>query len=74
MLVYWDVGGNKIVEEEDREDPAIENLCGSSADDIICISEALQKAIGSKPEALYTLSAEDPGHNVASQRYHECRD
>ena len=64
MLVFWDVDGNTIVEGEDKENPVTENLCGSSADDIISISEALEKALGSKPEALYTLSAEDSGHNV----------
>ena len=64
MLVFWDVDGNTIVEGEDKENPVAENLCGSSSDDIISISEALEKALGSKPEALYTLSVEYSGHNV----------
>ena len=64
MLVFWDVDGNTIVEGEDKENSVTENLCRSSSDDIISISEALEKALGSKPEALYTLSAENSGHNV----------
>ena len=66
MLVFWDVDGNKIVEDEERD--AGENLCGSSAGDIASITEALEKALGSTPEALHTVGDKDSEHSVGLQR------